>query len=286
MMGPRMIRGKLPPGVSWSRFHSGDAEEVLLNTILPPKADVPFLRGAVRPMECYRLGWGLIEKQYLLFLGITLVGVLLASYAPLGILMGPMLCGVYHCYLRKIAGETVTFGALFKGFDHFLQSLLATIPIFLASMVSALVVVAVVFFEVFGVVLGAEGQARILPDAGPWFVFGAVALVSLSFVVLMALVLIPLAILTTFTYPLIMDRNLPGFDALRMSARAGMANAGGLAGLFLLNLALGLVGMCFCYVGALLLLPLNFAALAVAYRQVFPSQETAEGPEPPPPPPR
>jgi uncharacterized membrane protein len=234
-------------------------------------AAVPFRRGAVRPVECFRLGVESLTGHYGLFLGMTVVGVLIASYGPLGILMGPMYCGLFHCYLRRLAGEEVAFGQLFRGFDHFVESLLATIPILLASFLLSLFVVATVFVGVLCVVFGTAEATRLNTDAGPAFAIGATALVALWFLLLMALILIPLAILTTFTYPLIVDRGLPGFEALALGARSGLANAWGLAGLFLLNMALGLAGMCLCYVGALLVLPFSFAALAVAYRQVFPA---------------
>ena len=236
-------------------------------------AVVPFRRGAVRPVECFRLGWIALTGHYWLFLGMTLVGVILASYGPLGILMGPMYCGLFHCYLRRLAGEEVAFGQLFKGFDHFVESLLATIPIFLASFLLALFVVAAVFAGILIVVFGTAGATRLNTDAGPAFAICGSVLVALGFLLLLALVLIPLAILTTFTYPLIVDKGLPGFEALALSARSGLANAWGLVGLFVLNMALGIAGMCFCYVGALLVLPFSFAALAVAYRQVFPAEE-------------
>jgi uncharacterized membrane protein len=75
-----------------------------------------------------------------------------------------------------------------------------------------------------------------------------------------------------FTYPLIVDRRLSAIDALRTSARAVIGNLGGVMGLMGLSALLGIAGMLLCYVGAFLVMPVSFAAWAVAYRQVFPAE--------------
>jgi uncharacterized membrane protein len=46
----------------------------------------------------------------------------------------------------------------------------------------------------------------------------------------------------------------------------------GVIGLLLLCVAFGFAGVLACYVGMFLVLPIQFAAVAVAYRQVFPDQ--------------
>ena len=58
-------------------------------------ADIPFNRNAVRPMECLREGFDLVKDRYWLFVGICFVAILVGSAVPLGILMGPMMCGLY-----------------------------------------------------------------------------------------------------------------------------------------------------------------------------------------------
>ncbi len=85
-----------------------------------------------------------------------------------------------------------------------------------------------------------------------------------------------------FMYPLIVDRKLSGFEAIKLSMRAALANFGGVLGLMLLSFLLGMVGALACYVGLIFLYPLNFAMIAVAYRQVFPVEGSVLF-EPPPP---
>jgi len=93
-------------------------------TNYPP---IPFNRAAVEPMKCLSEGWNLVKDQYWLFVGMCLVGMLIGNAVPLGILIGPMMCGIYYSFLQKRRGKSVEFGNLFKGFDYFGQSLIATL---------------------------------------------------------------------------------------------------------------------------------------------------------------
>ena len=86
-----------------------------------------FNRGVVRPVECLKAGWQLIRNDYWLFFGITLVGVLLGNLVPFGLLLGPMMCGIYLCLLRHAGGRRVALEMLFEGFNYFAQSLIATL---------------------------------------------------------------------------------------------------------------------------------------------------------------
>ena len=90
--------------------------------------DLPeFSRKAVEPVACIKAGWSLIRNQYWLFVGLSVVGVLIGSVVPFGILMGPMMCGIYLVLLEHMRGRPIEFGMLFKGFDYFVESLIATL---------------------------------------------------------------------------------------------------------------------------------------------------------------
>src|SRR3954471_15709790 len=82
---------------------------------------------AVQPIECFRAGWAQIKDRYWFFLGVTTVAMLLASLVPLGILMGPMMCGMYLVLFEHMRGRAVDFNLVFKGFDRFVESLIATL---------------------------------------------------------------------------------------------------------------------------------------------------------------
>jgi hypothetical protein len=233
-----------------------------------------FERGVVRPLECLGDGWRLVADRYWLFLGITAVGVILGSLAPLGILMGPCMCGIYYCLLRQASRQPVTFDMLFKGFNYFVESLIATL-LMLIPMLVLIVPVYLVFFVSLFRMMPVQPQAG-PPDPGAiWGFLGTMGLLYLAIFIIAVVV----SIFFTFSYPLIVDYGLGGVDAVRASVRAALGNFGGLAGLILLNALLGLAGVLCCYVGALLVMPVTFGAIASAYQRVFPAAAVTEGSE-------
>jgi len=72
-----------------------------------------------------------------------------------------------------------------------------------------------------------------------------------------------------FSYPLIVDRQMRGWDAVKLSARASKANFRGTALLMAVTTTLSLVGSLFCYIGGFMVTPIVLAAWAVAYRRIF-----------------
>lgn len=223
-----------------------------------------FNRGALRPVEALRGGWELVKDQYWLFMGMILVGVLIGSAVPMAILMGPMMCGIDLALLRRMRGERVTFDTLFKGFDYLGESIIAT----LIQVVPVLLIFLpcyVILFAIFLITFapGRRGEAL---DVLPLLIFAAI------FVIALMVVSLVVGAFFMFTYPLIVDRKLSGVNAVKTSIRAAWANLGGAIGLMLLTMLAGLVGVLFCYVGALLVMPITYAAWVVAYHQVFPPE--------------
>ena len=108
---------------------------------------VEFNRNAVSPVECLKGGWNLIKNQYWLILGMVIVGWMIASAVPFGILMGPMMCGLFLTFFKLRRGEPIEFGTLFKGFEYLGQSIVATL-IHVVPII-CLVVGAYVLFYVF-----------------------------------------------------------------------------------------------------------------------------------------
>jgi hypothetical protein len=240
--------------------------------------DLPeFRRKAVEPVVCIKAGWNLIRNQYWLFVGITVVGILVGSVVPFGILLGPMMCGIYLALFKTKRGQSIEFGDLFKGFDYFGDSLIATllhlVPILVVFVPSYIVFYIGLFF-----MMPRNGE----PD--PRALFSFFGLFAVFWLVMMVL-LILVSVGFTFAYPLIVDRRLSGLNAVKLSIRAGMANFWQLLGMLLLNGLVSFVGLLFCYVGAFLVLPITFAAIAIAYEQVFGLGEGEFQPNLPPPPP-
>src|SRR5947207_7185006 len=85
-----------------------------------------FRRGVIAPVECIKEGWALIKDQYWLFLGISLVGILIGGVVPI-VLLGPMMVGIFLCLFQRMRNQPVEFGLLFKGFDQFVPGLVVTV---------------------------------------------------------------------------------------------------------------------------------------------------------------
>jgi len=235
---------------------------------------VEFRRVRIAPMDCIETSWRLVKDQYWLFLGMSLLTMLIGGAAPLGILLGPMMCGLHMCYLKKMRGETVEFDLLFKGFDHFVESLIATLIMFAVIIVGMIPVYALLGGGFVALVMTAKhGQQPTLPPI--------VLVLALLLCLVAGLFVIVLSVLFTFSYMLIVDKGLTGAAAAKTSAKAAWANVWGLVGLALLSWLLSMLGAMCCYVGLFFVLPLTLGAPVVAYRKVFPAEPPAVVPPPP-----
>src|SRR5262249_5033725 len=134
-----------------------------------------FNRGAVQPMECLREAWELIKGESWLFLGMGLVGGMISSVG-MGIISGAMICGMDYCLLRRLRGQSVTIGMLFKGFDYFVQGLIATLLMAIPTIVLIVGSYVAMFALMFGLV-------AIQPRQGPpepwfiWVLMGGIAVI-------------------------------------------------------------------------------------------------------------
>ena len=241
--------------------------------------NVQFRTGVIKPVECVKEAWALIKDQYWLFLGIILVGVFIGGAVPI-VLSGPMMVGIFICLFRRMRGEPVEFGNLFKGFDYFAQSLIAAL-IQMIPMVVIIVPFYIIMF-VFMMTSMPRGGGRMDPDESARFMFTFFGL-EIVFVTVIVAVAIVVNIFFMFAFPLIADRGLSGLDAVKLSIKAGKANFGGILLLLLANFGLGMLGVLACYVGVFFIMPISFASYAVAFRRVFPEvfQNFASPPPPP-----
>jgi len=236
-----------------------------------------FHSGVVAPVECLKEGWALIKNQYWLFLGISLVGMLIGSAVPI-ILIGPMMCGIFLCLFSKMRNEKVEFAALFKGFDYFVQGLIVAA----IKAIPMIIVIVPSYLIMFVVMATTMPRNHPTPDETSAFMASFFGF-ELLFVAVIIIVGIVVEIFFIFAFPLIVDRNLSGLEAIKLGIKASKANFGGVLGLLLLNAALGVAGVLCCFVGVYFVLPVTFAAHAVAYRRVFPERFQSFPPPPPPP---
>ena len=232
-----------------------------------------FKIGAIKAVDCAREGWELIKSDYWLLFAISLVGALIAGVS-FYVLIGPMVCGIFYCYLKQIDHQKVVFDDLWKGFGFFWPSLGVTIAIVVPMVGFMLLMFLTIYLPIItAAVMGNKADGGILLGT---FAVGLV----IDFVV--AIIMMCIHSLLMFAFPLIVDRGLSSWDAMKLSARAVMKNLGGIAGLIFVNIGLVLVGELACGVGVYLVIPVITATNVVAYRKVFPSNTTYNfGPPPP-----
>jgi hypothetical protein len=236
-----------------------------------------FNRRAIKPVECLKQGWGLIKDQYWLFFGIVIVGIMIGSMVPFGILFGPMLSGIYLCFFNKMSGRPVAFEHLFKGFDYFLQSAIAIVIQVIPIM--ALMILVYIPLIVMPIVLAPSSGRRGEPDPAIFFTMFGTFFAAFFLAMILANLI---SLLFIFSIPLIVERNLTAIEALKTSAKAVIGNLGGMIGLLFLNTLLSFAGVLACYFGAFFIVPISFASYAVAYRKVFPVWNNAMNYPPPP----
>ena len=240
---------------------------------------VPFNRGVISPVEILQAGWELVKDQYWLFVGMCAVAMIIGQAVPLGILMGPMMCGLYLSFFSKRRGLPIEFGTLFKGFDYFGQSVVA-------SILHVVPMIAIIIPAYFIGYLGTIGVFLAMGADNSGIASILMFIMLIVFWIVVVALLLGVSIGFSFSYPLIVDRGLQGFDAVKLSFKAAFANFWGLLGLAVLSALLSLVGVLLCYVGVLLVFPITLAAVAVAYERVFglsnPANLASNMPPPPP----
>jgi membrane-anchored glycerophosphoryl diester phosphodiesterase (GDPDase) len=209
------------------------------------------------------------------------VGALISSAVPMGILMGPMMCGINLAFFKQRRGQPVEFGDLFKGFDYFGPSLIASL-LYIVPIMAVVIPAYIIFY--LGMILSMAAQTA-SDDPNPFAAFGFLVMFMIFIVVILVAILL-ISVGFTFSYALIVERKLQGFDAVKLSFRAAMANFWRLFLMMILTGLLGLAGILLCYVGVFLALPISYAAIDAAYEQVFglhnPNEVESNLPPPPP----
>jgi hypothetical protein len=223
--------------------------------------------GVIKPVECLKEAWELIKPQYWLLFAVTIVGMMIGG-ATMYILLGVMMCGIYLCYLRALDGKKVEIDELFKNFKFFVPSLLVVI----VMVVPMIIILGVVYFPL--IMAGIMGS-RLSQSELMAMIFG-----SLAVEIVISIIMVCIHTLLMFSFPLIVDKNLSGWQAMTLSAKAVWKNLGGVAGIWVLMFLLNLAGMLVFCIGIYFTIPLLLATQLVAYRKVFPNlnQQTFNAP--------
>jgi len=240
---------------------------------------IVFRRNVVEPIACISAAWAMVKEQYWLFVGMCAVGLLIGSAVPMGILTGPMMCGLYIAFFAIRRRQPIEFGMLFKGFDYFGPSVVATLLHVLPILV---IVIPAYFLFYVGMFVSIAAQGGNEPN--PAAFMGVMGFFMLFWIVMVILIIF-ISVGFTFAYPLIVDRKLSGLDAVKWSFKAALANFWRLLGMMFLTGLLAIGGMLLCYVGVFLVFPIMYGAVAIAYEKVFGLNEDAMAVNLPPPPP-
>jgi hypothetical protein len=216
-------------------------------------------RVAIQPFDLMKQSLDLMGDQYWLFVGVTFVGLLISSFVPLGILLGPMMCGIYLCFFHRLVGKPASFELLFQGFDYFVESLIVTLLLLAASLVVMLPIIGIMF-----------GFALVGATGGE----GGVPILGMAFVVIMSLGVFVVSMIINacfaFAYPLVVDRRMKALDAVKASFRGVMAN---LSGVLVASIVFGVIyvlASCLCWFPAILFAPIPLGVFAILSRQIFP----------------
>jgi uncharacterized membrane protein len=253
--------------------------------------NIQFQRSAIDGAGCVSNAWEMIKQNYGMYLGISLIAMILAGCIPCVslFLVGPVLAGVYYVVLRQMRGEPVEFGMMFKGFEKFVPLMVIGIVQAIPEIIGQGLRFGVQFANI-GLDANRDGrnidffQSRgNSPD-----IFAGVAAGVLIILAIVAVIIILFAVvwrmLLFFALPLAMEYDLGPVDAMKLSAQAAMANIGGLIVLFIFEFLITLLGMVLCVIGLFFIsIPIIYVANAFAYRQVFPWFEQQFNNMPPPP---
>ena len=143
--------------------------------------------------------------------------LLIGSAIPLGILMGPMMCGLYLSFFKTRRGEPIELGTLFKGFDYFGPSVVATL-LHVIPIIAIIVPAYIVFYVGFILSMTVQGN-----EPNPGAMLGLLGMFTLFWIV-MFFVIIFLSVGFAFVYPLLVDRKMAAMDAIKLSFKAAIAN--------------------------------------------------------------
>jgi uncharacterized membrane protein len=223
--------------------------------------DLPFTQGQIQPIQCVKEAWALIKADYWILFAISIVGAMIGGIS-MYILIGPMICGIFLAYLKTLDGGKPSIDDLWVGFNYFWPSLGVTIAIVLPIVIWVAIMFVTIYLPIItAAVMGDKADQNAILGT---FVAGFVV------DMIVALVMVFIHSLLIFAFPLIVDRGLSSWDAMKLSARAVLKNLGGIGGLIAVNFGLALAGeLAFC-VGLYLVIPIITAANLVAYRKVFP----------------
>jgi hypothetical protein len=219
-------------------------------------------------------GWNLTMKNLGVLIGAVVVyfavmmGVAMVSIIPIVgpiiqfvgnlIVVGPMLGGLYFLTLRLVRGEAAEVTDVFAGFQR------AFLNLFLGHIVTALLAACCLLpaaaVGVLSVIPAFLHHQR--PDPQQFVIVLVIAGIGL-------IPMIYLQINWMFSLPLIVDRGLNFWTAMKLSWSRVSIHWWQNFGLLILTGLVNLAGVLLCCVGLIIALPLTLVAMMLAYEIIF-----------------
>ncbi len=256
--------------------------------------NIQFSRSSVHASDAISEGMSFPGFNYWFFFGVGLVAwllILIVAFVPiLGIYLqpmitGPLMVGLFTVFLKKFDGESADFAMMFDGFKKFVPAMIVSFiqaaPWIILQTIQLFANFAFLFANNIGV--GNFVQSETVPDFSQIFAGSVIAIFMVFFVLV---IIFSIVIYITFfcAYPLLAEYDIGAIEAIKLSARAGWSNAGGLILLAILQSLVAFLGMLVCGIGVFFVLPLIYGSSVVAYRRIFPKvQKTIQDFSPPPP---
>ncbi len=225
----------------------------------------------VSVFDSLRRGWDLvfagpgesIGVSALVILTIIGAGLLpcVGSIAQI-VATGPLVGGWYLYFLKRMRGLPTEWGDAWAGFSSpmLAQLVLQYVVAFVANLVVMLPMIVAFFFVIFGSIAATAADERMAP----------LVLVGLGGVGLVAIgAMIYLSLAFMFALPLIIDKQLPFWPAMKLSWRVAHQQFLPLLGLLLLCGLVCVAGFLALCVGLVVAVPVGVASLAFAYEDLF-----------------
>jgi len=165
-------------------------------------------------------GWRIVHADLGMYVALTLVFFLLSSVP---FIQGALIAGFHIYTMKKLMGRRAEFGDLFKGFNFFIPTMIASI------LIGLFVFAGTILFIIPGLVIAAMYK---------------------------------------FTYLFIIDKRMDFWPAMKASHAVVRNDYFGFTMFLILAFLVNVLGFLCLVVGLLVTVPVTFAAITVAYREI------------------
>ena len=241
---------------------------------------------------CISRGWELVKGNFgTLFIPVLIYFLIEMAIGALGkiplvgpifsisnlFITGPLMAGVFYIFIRAIRNEPAELGNIFAGFrGGFWQLFLGYVVPALAYLACMLPFLVIYFMKVMPILSQLKHtNPNDMQDALPQ-IMPALKSVFFTSLPILFICMIPVIYLTVnwqFTLPLIIDKKMSFWPAMKASWKMVHKHWWHLFGLVVVIGLLNIAGALACCIGLMFTLPVGFAALMYAYETIFSAEK-------------